>query len=458
MESNGNEAGELETLSRDDLLKRCKQLLAENQQLQKQTVTPATVTACDEATIPPGKKRKKEHKQQRPFDFSKYGRRKIAFKFLYLGWGYQGLAAQENTKNTVEEELFAALIKGRLIEKREGLNYSRCGRTDKGVSAFGQVIALDVRSNKPPGSDGPSVVVDGDIMKDMDTELPYVQILNRLLPPDIRVVAYTPVPEDFDARFSCKTRVYKYYFPAADLDIVLMHQAAQKLTGEKDFRNFCKVDVGNNVNHFIRNIVSFSVKRIDDTSGSQSANDMCEIEIVGLAFLWHQVRCMVAVLMLIGLRLEQPDVLDHMLDVERCPKKPQYNMASELPLVLYDCRFDNINWIYDNDFNETSVSRMVQMLTKKSIETTILRAMCCDLQGRTSLTTDVSWFQTSSLLPGFRREKYKELRERAVCEGLERHLEIIEAKRIKLEEKYAESKEQRKDIREAAGVGMEEGE
>ena len=28
----------------------------------------------------------------------------------------------------------------------EGCNYSRCGRTDKGVSAFSQIIALKVRS------------------------------------------------------------------------------------------------------------------------------------------------------------------------------------------------------------------------------------------------------------------------------------------------------------------------
>jgi tRNA pseudouridine38/39 synthase len=36
---------------------------------------------------------------------------------------------------------------------REGSNYHRCGRTDKGVSAFGQVISLDLRTNllKGPG-------------------------------------------------------------------------------------------------------------------------------------------------------------------------------------------------------------------------------------------------------------------------------------------------------------------
>ena len=39
-----------------------------------------------------------------------------------------------------------------------------------------------------------------------------------------------------------------------------------------------------------------------------SGNEMWEITIQGMAFLWHQVRCMVSVLFLIGLHLEAPEV------------------------------------------------------------------------------------------------------------------------------------------------------
>lgn len=78
-------------------------------------------------------------KAKRAFDFSAHGRRHVALKIAYLGWGYQGFASQENTNNTIEEKLFEALTKTRLIESRQTSNYHRCGRTDKGVSAFGQV-------------------------------------------------------------------------------------------------------------------------------------------------------------------------------------------------------------------------------------------------------------------------------------------------------------------------------
>lgn len=91
----------------------------------------------------------------------------IALKFAYLGQKYNGLeyaAGNITPQPTIEETLWAALNKGRLILPTDeeamaagqitwkGCDYTKCGRTDKGVSAFGQVIGLRVRSNRPlPG-------------------------------------------------------------------------------------------------------------------------------------------------------------------------------------------------------------------------------------------------------------------------------------------------------------------
>lgn len=65
--------------------------------------------------------------------------RHVLLKLYYLGWDYQGFAAQEDSTQTIEYHLFAALQKTCLIESRETANYHRCGRTDKGVSALSQV-------------------------------------------------------------------------------------------------------------------------------------------------------------------------------------------------------------------------------------------------------------------------------------------------------------------------------
>ena len=46
---------------------------------------------------------------------------------------------------------------------------------------------------------------------------------------------------------------------------------------------------------------------------------------------------MAAIIFLVGNGLETPDIVDHMLDIEKCPRKPQYGMASgtekEIPFL-----------------------------------------------------------------------------------------------------------------------------
>jgi tRNA pseudouridine38/39 synthase len=104
----------------------------------------------------------------------------------------------------------------------------------------------------------------------------------------------------------------------------------------------------------------------------------------GSAFLWHQIRCMVAVLFMIGQGVESVDVshletfmfvpvsklnpiltwevyifikcwfrdelaftqvIDTLLDTKKTPRKPQYLLASEIPLVLRTCEFENVDFI-----------------------------------------------------------------------------------------------------------------
>lgn len=48
-----------------------------------------------------------------------------------------------------------------------------------------------------------------------------------------------------------------------------MEIASQKLLGVHDFRNFCKMDVGNGVTEFIRNIYEINVEpTADDCDGN----------------------------------------------------------------------------------------------------------------------------------------------------------------------------------------------
>ena len=94
----------------------------------------------------------KRIKTPKDFNFSSYTRRKIALKFCYAGWEYNGLAFQKDKTPlpTVEGTLYNALASCKLIDPAagpEGCGWERCGRTDRGVSSAGQVVSLWIRSN-----------------------------------------------------------------------------------------------------------------------------------------------------------------------------------------------------------------------------------------------------------------------------------------------------------------------
>ncbi|TIA97034.1 hypothetical protein E3P96_03489 [Wallemia ichthyophaga] len=336
----------------------------------------------------------------KPFIFNSYSQRKIALKFSYSGWSYNGLAAQSvpTPLPTVEQTLWDALSKGRLVDASKSFDsagWSRCGRTDKGVSSAGQVVALWVRSaytpynaphaphaieafKQPTAARPPSLskaqhasidsadeserdsvrervykeAHEAQIFKESQPqthELNYIQILNSLLPPSIRILGWAPVHPAFDARFDCLRRHYKYYVdPAASpqgpgLDVGRMNTALQRLKGTHDFRNFCKVDASKQINNFHRTIHDAWIER------EENLKLHC-VNLVGSAFLYHQVRCMMAVLFLVGCGKEEVSVVDDLMRVELDPEhphlptvigKPIYDMAHDLPLCLYDCVYDD---------------------------------------------------------------------------------------------------------------------
>ena len=348
---------------------------------------------------------------------SRFEQRQIVLKILYFGEEYCGFAAQENRDNTIEQRLFEALLKTKLITSRAESNYSRSGRTDKGVSAYGQVVSLLLRSSRRVDAKPGAAPV---------AEMDYCMVLNRALPSDIRVTAWAPAPRactrgslsepvreriaiaalegagaegregahaevpklQFSARFSTSARTYRYFFVRRHLCLRSMATAAKSFEGTHDFRNFCKMDAVN-VSNYVRTMlyvrIQFQVEPHMPTSDSTSADNIsnehgtnsgttatdaitsspsswrtiddalayehadvsaravCRIEVKGQAFLWHQIRCMAAVLFLVGAGREHPSVVESMLDISSMPRKPQYELASELPLVLHECSYSGNN-------------------------------------------------------------------------------------------------------------------
>lgn len=99
-----------------------------------------------------------------------------------------------------------------------------------------------------------------------------------------------------------------------------MQKACVLLQRHTDFRNFCKMDVHNGVTNYTRNIQSASIQLCpNEVEKEDKGYGMYYLQIKANAFIWHQIRCIMAILLLIGQENEQPDVITELLDVQKNP-------------------------------------------------------------------------------------------------------------------------------------------
>ncbi len=158
----------------------------------------------------------------------------------YDGTDFSGSQLQAADKGrTVQGELEQALA--RLAGSP--IRIDLAGRTDTGVHAWGQVASVDFPARTR--LDQPGVIV---------------KALNGILPNDLTVISAEQVDKGFHARFSARSRAYRYLIwnaPYArpllrryslhvsrNLDLEAMREALSKLLGTHDFASFAGHGLG----------------------------------------------------------------------------------------------------------------------------------------------------------------------------------------------------------------------
>jgi tRNA pseudouridine38-40 synthase len=198
----------------------------------------------------------------------------LKLTLAYDGTSFHGWAAQPGLR-TVEAALREALSS--VFADASGLAVA--GRTDTGVHALANVVSLDVRGGPP-----------------FDRA---AEALNTVLPDDVAVVAAAEAPPEFHARFSARSRSYRYriwrsrtrspfeakrsWWHPRPLDVSRLDAQAARLVGEHDFRAFTPTETQHDV--FVR--VVESARWIDD------GGDVLAFEITADSFLRHMVRTLV---------------------------------------------------------------------------------------------------------------------------------------------------------------------
>merc|ERR1712168_1314549 len=206
-------------------------------------------------------------------------KRKVAILVAYCGTGYYGLQIQSDPSfRTIEGDFYKALENSGLItaenakDLKTQTGFQRASRTDKGVSAAGNVFSLK--------------------MKHPDDAF---ERINKCLPPQIKVLGIIKVTKGFDSKNSVNSRTYLYLLPSysfashfEELDtkyrinpetIENVNKLFSLCQGTRNFHNFTsgKLPTDASAKRFVMNMSCGSPFIVDDT-------EFCVISVRGQSF------------------------------------------------------------------------------------------------------------------------------------------------------------------------------
>ncbi len=197
----------------------------------------------------------------------------------FSGWQWQP------TQRTPQGALEAAV----LAITGETTRLRASGRTDAGVHALGQVVSWETETQLPT-----------DVL---------VRALNARLPHDVVVLEVSEAPTGFHAVINTISKRYRYMLydhPVRDifarhyvwqvwqrLDATAMHQAAQRLRGEHDFKSF--ESSGSPRRSTVRTVYDITVERRTMDYGERIV-----VEVEANGFLYTMVRNIVGSLVEVG--------------------------------------------------------------------------------------------------------------------------------------------------------------
>jgi len=283
-----------------------------------------------------------------------YQKKKCALLMMYSGKGYFGMQIQKGQDghlDTIEKDLFDALVKSGVVLKshvdEKRMDFQRAARTDKGVSAVGQLCSLKMF---------------------VDVEDP-VEKINTHLPEQIRCLDIFRTTKNFDSKNSCSGRSYFYLIPSfafAPLEEVITED--YRITDEivDSINNTLKLFIGT---HNFFNYTSGrkandpSCKRyITEFSCSkpfiQGGFELLEITVRGQSFILHQIRKMIGITIACKRGLCTEEAIEKSWGAERVdiPRAPG------LGLVLDRTHYD----LYNKRFGSDGIHKAIDWENYKS--------------------------------------------------------------------------------------------
>ncbi|XP_030073388.1 pseudouridylate synthase 1 homolog isoform X2 [Microcaecilia unicolor] len=271
----------------------------------------------------------------------KYPKRKVVLLLSYSGKGYHGMQRNMGSSQfkTIEGDLIRALVQSGCIPENHGedmkkMSFQRCARTDKGVSAAGQIVSLKVW-----------------LIDDI------VEKINDNLPSDIRILGLKRVTSGFNSKSKCDARTYLYMLPTfafahKDCDIQveryrLSRETLQRVNsllacykGTHNFHSFTS-QKGPRDPSAKRYIMEIHCEEPFVREGLEFA----EIKVKGQSFMMHQIRKMIGLVIAVLKGYAPDSIMERSWGEEKVhiPKVPG------LGLVLERVHFEKYNRRFGSD-------------------------------------------------------------------------------------------------------------
>jgi tRNA pseudouridine38-40 synthase len=226
---------------------------------------------------------------------------RVAVKFAYDGKEFSGYARQPGQR-TVEQVLLDVLMKQGILDDARTSCFRTASRTDRGVSALGNVCAFDTAR--------PNDEMFAQLTEDSSEMFIY----------GVQEVAAGFYPRHADRR------EYRYYLRKTGLDVEKVLSAAGLFAGKHNFQNFARVEPLKN-----------PVRSIDNIVVSEQ-QDFLVLDFYAQTFLWNQIRRVVSALKKAG---EGTLTLEAIRQALSHPeKKVDFQVAAPEPLLLKDVVYD----------------------------------------------------------------------------------------------------------------------
>ena len=304
-----------------------------------------------------------------------------AFRLAYDGTAYFGFQRQPDVP-TVEDAVFDALealdaLDGRAGDREDSTGsrpkppgYSAAGRTDAGVSALAQTVAIDAPAWLTP------------------------RALNAELPTDIRAWAFADVDEAFHATHDAAERRYTYHLYAPEttsadatedqrtasdhagtvqasaddvapgrtpVDDERVHVAIAALSGAHDFHNLTPDETG------AERTITLDARR---------DGPFLEVTVTAGGFPRQLVRRLITLIVRVGAGVANRATIDRVLAAESLPGHEGIPPAPPRPLVLADVVYPGVTFERD----EQAARRAGAIFTARRIERSTAERVTAQLE------------------------------------------------------------------------------